>query len=181
MAEASKVEGVLTGKSTERLRERFQHLLESHRGIVFKVANTYCRHAEDRRDLAQEICTQVWKAFPAWDEARAFSTWMYRIALNVAISFVRAGDARRMVAIDDIDEEACHDGDAEREADDGVRVLYRFIGLLDPLDRALLLLYLEERSQREIADILGISETNVATKIGRLKQRLRDGIAPRAP
>ena len=175
------MEGVLSGKSTNLLRERFGLLLESHRGIVFKVANAYCRHAEDRRDLAQDICTQVWKAFPAWDETRAFSTWMYRIALNVAISFARASDARRMVAIDELDDEISHDGDAERENDDGVRALYRFIGLLDPLDRALLLLYLEERSQREIADILGISETNVATKIGRLKQRLRDGIAPNAP
>ncbi|HEY0232036.1 MAG TPA: sigma-70 family RNA polymerase sigma factor [Dokdonella sp.] len=171
---------MLTGKSTNLLRERFQDLLESHRGIVFKVANTYCRHAEDRRDLAQEICMQVWKAFPAWDEARAFSTWIYRIALNVAISFVRASDARRMVAIDEIGEHAVHDGDAGRETDDGVRALYRFIGLLGPLDRALLLLYLDERSQREIAEILGISETNVATKIGRLKQRLRDDIAPTA-
>lgn len=172
------MQGVLTGKSTNLLRDRFQPLLDGHRGIVFKVANTYCRHAEDRRDLAQEICTQVWKAFPAWDETRPFSTWMYRIALNVAISFVRSASTHAAVALDEIETEPGHDSDAERENDDGVRVLYRVIGRLDPLNRALLMLYLDEKGQREIAEILGISESNVATKIGRLKQRLRNDFAP---
>lgn len=63
------MEGVLIGKSTNASRERCQRLLQRHRGIVFKVANTYCRDAEDRRDLAQEICAQVWKVFPCWDQA----------------------------------------------------------------------------------------------------------------
>lgn len=157
-------------------RERFQHLLERHHGIVLKVAHSWCRHAEDRRDLAQEIRAQAWKAFPAYDDSRSFSTWMYRIALNVAISFARShGErARQSVALDDSGVEPALDGDAALENDDGIRALYRCIAQLDPLNRALLLLYLDERSQREIADILGISETNVATRIGRLKQRLRN-------
>lgn len=161
-------------------REQFQALLERHRGIVFKIANTYCRHAEDRRELAQEIATQLWKAFPSWDETRAFPTWMYRVALNVAISFARsAGERERHVlALEETHAEPSHDGQAAHEADDGIRALYRFIARLDALNRALLLLYLEEKSQREIAEILGLSETNVATRIGRLKQRLRDDIAP---
>ncbi|MEO5626587.1 MAG: sigma-70 family RNA polymerase sigma factor [Dokdonella sp.] len=165
--------------TTDSMRAQFQALLERHRGIVFKVANTYCRHAEDRRDLGQDICTQAWKAFPAWDSQRPFSTWMYRIALNVAISYARGNDERlRNISLDDNDSEPAHDDDAARDADDSVRALYHCIAQFDPLNRALLLLYLDEKSQREIADILGLSETNVATKIARLKQRIRNDINP---
>jgi len=157
--------------------QQFRELLERHRKIVFKVANTYCRDPHDRADLAQEIAAQLWRAFPGYDGERVFSTWMYRIALNVAISFRRSSGLRErhMVALD----EQLHDvaGATGAPEDDSVRALYRCIDRLDPLNRALLLLYLDERSQREIAEILGISESNVATKIGRLKQRLRDDMA----
>ena len=156
---------------------QFRDLLEHHRKIVFKVANTYARAPEDRADLAQEIVAQCWRAFGRYDAQRAFSTWLYRIALNVAISFVRgaAHRDRHSVALD----ETLHDvaSEAEPETDERVRALHRFIDQLDALDRALLLLYLEERSYREIADVLGISETNVATKISRLKQRIRADMA----
>lgn len=154
------------------LSQQFHELLERHRKIVFKVANTYCRDAHDRADLAQEIAAQLWRSFPSYDGQRLFSTWMYRIALNVAISFRRSSclRERHLVALD----EDLHDvGDCAQE-DDSLQALYRCIDKLDPLNRALLLLYLDGRSQREIAEILGITETNVATKLGRLKQRLRD-------
>ncbi|WP_380019966.1 RNA polymerase sigma factor [Dokdonella ginsengisoli] len=170
---AAKVEGVLTGKTRNPLREHCQQLLQEHRGIVLKVANLYGRGVEDRRDLAQEICAQAWKAFASWDAARPFPTWLYRVALNVAISHARAGGVRTVVAFDELDVEPSTDGEAQRENDDGVRRLYRCIERLGPLDRALMLLYLDERSQREIAEVLGLSETNVATKIGRLKIRIR--------
>ena len=74
--------------------EAFSDLLQRHRGIVFKVANTYARRAEDRDDLAQEIAAQLWHAWPKYDPARSFSTWMYRVALNVAISHVREQSVR---------------------------------------------------------------------------------------
>jgi RNA polymerase sigma factor (sigma-70 family) len=157
---------------------RFATLLEEHRGIVFKVANTYCRHAEDRQDLAQEIAAQCWRAFPGYDAARPFSTWMYRIALNVAISHVRNVGSRAPVV--PLDEEhdthpgfAVDDGSAQHEADQRLRALYAVIDRQSPIDRALLLLWLEDRSQREIADVIGITESNVATKLNRLKQRIR--------
>ncbi len=86
--------------------------------------------------------------------------------------------ARRAISLDEIDSEPAHDDVASRETDDGIRALYHVIAQLDPLNRALLLLYLDERSQREIAEILGISESNVATKIGRLKLRIRDELNP---
>ncbi|MEO7935290.1 MAG: sigma-70 family RNA polymerase sigma factor [Dokdonella sp.] len=159
-------------------RERFGELLEQHRKIVFKVANTYARLADDRADLAQEISAQLWRAFPDYDEARSFSTWMYRIALNVAISHLRNAERRETHTLP-LDESA-HEGAVVvgiAEPDERVRALEAFMVQLDPLNRALLLLVLEERSYREIAEILGLSETNVATRISRLKQRIRNDTA----
>ena len=165
------------GTSANELRSRFDALLASHRKIAFKVSSTYVRERADREDLAQEIITQCWRSFASYDGSRPFSTWMYRIALNVAISFTRNAQYhdRHSVALDHDSHDIPHDADPE--GDERIRALYRFIDLLNPLDRALLLLYLEERSYREMADILGISETNVATKIGRLKLRIRADMA----
>ena len=157
-------------------RAQFEALLQAHRGIVLKVANTYCRDPHERADLTQEIAIQLWRAFPAFDAARTFSTWMYRIALNVAISY-RRGSGLRERHNAPLDPQA-HDIAADAEpADERVQALYRCIDALDPLNRALLLLYLDERSQREIAEILGLTETNVSTRIGRLKERLRRELA----
>lgn len=158
----------------ETTRDAFGELLEAHRAIVFKVANTYCRHPDDRADLAQDIATQLWRAWPNYDPQRRFSTWMYRIALNVAISFVRDASAKRGdEPLDERLHDVADDSACDHEASEPVRLLQAFIARQPPLERALLLLYLEERSQREIGEILGISETNVSTKISRLKQRLR--------
>jgi RNA polymerase sigma-70 factor (ECF subfamily) len=164
---------------TANPRQAFGELFEQHRKIVFKVANTYSRHPDDRADLAQEIAAQLWRAFPGYDPARSFSTWMYRIALNVAISFLRSHQHRdaHTEPLDDGHAEVVGQAGVTHETDEHVRALNRFIEQLEPLNRALLLLYLEERNYREIADILGISETNVATKISRLKQRIRQDMA----
>jgi len=159
-------------------QERFGELLEQHRRIVFKVASTYAFHAEDRADLAQEIAAQLWRAFPGYDAERPFSTWMYRIALNVAISQVRSSAHRseHAVPLDESLHDIADENATDHESDQQVRALHRFIAQLDKLNRALLLLYLEDQSYRQIAEILGISETNVATKLSRLKQRIRDEI-----
>lgn len=161
--------------TTDSPQARFEALFEPHRKIVFKVANTYCRHAEDRRDLIQEISTQLWRAFPRYDEGRSFSTWMYRIALNVAISFRRRARLRETQPLSANVSMAGPENDpaATQELDDRVAALHSFIDRLDDLNRALLMLYLEEHSYRDMADVLGISETNVATNINRLKQRIR--------
>ena len=163
--------------ATDDRHEAFSALLQRHRGIVFKVANTYARLAEDRDDLAQEIAARLWHAYPKYDPARSFSTWMYRVALNVAISHVREQTVRGRHDAVPLDE-GIHDladGDGvDHERDQHIRLLQGFIQRQPPLERALLLLYLEDRPQREIAEILGITESNVSTRIGRLKQRIRD-------
>ena len=154
---------------------RFEHLLHEHRKIVFKVAGAYARGA-DRDDLAQEITAQLWRSFGSYDETRAkFSTWMYRIALNVAISQTRRQRGDPVARGEPL--EAWHldtiGGGELPEPDARIDRMMAFIHQLDRLNRALVLLYLEERSYAEIADVLGISETNVATKLGRIKQKLR--------
>ncbi len=151
----------------------FSALLEDHRRLIFKVATTYGRGRADVEDLAQEIAAQSWRAFPTYDPARSFSTWLYRIALNVAISWLRAEAPRRRRSVPfeaDLHDAAVSD---EFDADDGIRILRGFIDSQGPLDRALLLLYLEERPFVEIAEILGITVTNTTTKVNRLKERLR--------
>ena len=163
-----------TASMGESLHEAFAALLERHRGIVLKVAGTYCRDPDDRADLAQDIAAQLWRAYPDYDPARSFSTWMYRIALNVAISFVRGQSYRQRHAhsLHDDDDEFV-DSSADPDTALRLRTLQQVIARLEPLDRALVLLYLDERSHREIADILGLSEGNVATKLSRIKQRIR--------
>ena len=148
----------------------FESLVEAHAGIVFRVARTYCRDHDDQLDLVQEIKVQLWRSFARFDERQVFSTWMYRIALNVAISWTRksAGRIERSTDLDSIAEPS-----APPSVNDELTILYAMIDGLDPLNRALLLLYLEDLSHAEIEEVLGISAGNVATKISRLKQQLR--------
>lgn len=169
----------LADAMTRDAHRAFADLLERHRGIVLKVAGSYAANPDDRADLAQDIAAQLWRAWPSYAPDRPVTTWMYRIALNVAISHLRGRSLRdrHHVPYDD----ALHDAgehDAavvdDHETGQRLRMLERVIAALPPLDRALMLLYLDERSQREIADVLGISESNVSTRISRLKQRLRD-------
>ena len=172
-----KIETAKMSGMTRQSQDRFQELLSTHQRIVFKVANVYCGHPDERQDLIQEISVQLWRAFSSYDKQRPFSTWMYRIALNVAISFARKSAHRnqRLVALEDeapdLQAEYSsipHSGGEEAE------FLHRFIAGLDELNKAMIILYLEENSYSEIAEILGITETNVATKISRLKQRIRE-------
>ena len=169
-----------TGQRMARETEQaFPALLERHRGIVLKVAATYARDPHDRADLAQEIAAQLWRAWPRYDATRSFPTWMYRIALNVAIDHVRvtARRSRHSVPLDEALHEVADPADAGHEARADVQALLHFIDAQKPLDRALLMLYLEECSTRGIAEVLGLSESNVTTKINRLKQRIRDHVA----
>ena len=166
-------------KRNQRDAVDFLARIGRHQGIVRKVALSYSRNAADRRDLEQEILAQLWKSWPAYDEARPFATWMYRVALNVAISIARSQrwhEPEPASLDDDASALPGDDGDVERAQ--GVRELRAFIASLDELNRALILLYLDELNYAEIADILGISETNVATKINRVKQSLRARMNP---
>jgi RNA polymerase sigma-70 factor (ECF subfamily) len=126
------------------------------------------------KDLVQEITIQVWKAFPRYKTAYKFSTWLYRIALNVAISSYRKEKTRSQIN-GPMREDFVQIADrSATDQNENIQQLYSLIGKLKSMDRALMLLYLEEKSHAEIAEIMGISSTNVATKISRLKKHLKE-------
>jgi len=169
-----------TGMALTSLQDRFCRLLEEHGRVVLKVANTYAFRHQDRQELVQEIHAQLWRSFASYDERRPFATWLYRVALNVSISHVRSESMRleRTVSLDpDSLDQVLGEAIAAPPADDELaerqEFLSRFIQGLGQLDRALMLLYLEEHTYQQISEILGISETNVATKVARIKQRVR--------
>jgi len=164
--------------TTAKHQQRFQTLLDEHKRILFKVCHSYCRNREDREDLAQEIIVQLWRSFGRFDEGCRFSTWMYRIALNVAISFYRRENRRTQHVISD-NEQVLDAVDETVSQPKDIRLLYQFIERLDELNKALVLLYLDGNSYAEIASVLGISETNVATKINRLKNSMKQEFSSR--
>jgi len=153
-------------------QDRFASLVDEHKKIVYKVCYAYCAAESDRDDLAQEILVQLWRSFPSFDEPQRFSTWMYRVALNVAISFYRR-EHRRASKLDARGEPVLETLAGAEEPSAEVIMVRDFIQRLDPLNRALALLYLDGNTYREIGDVLGISETNAGTRIGRLKQQMR--------
>jgi RNA polymerase sigma-70 factor (ECF subfamily) len=156
----------------------FQASLAAHRGIVLKIAATYARSPEDRADLAQDIAMQLWQAWPDYDATRTFATWMYRVALNVAISWQRRERHRRHEALDE-EAQAQLTGalDVDAEAREQLALVQRAMASLTDVDRALLLLHLEGCSHRESAEVLGTSEGNVATRLNRIKSHLRREVA----
>lgn len=151
-------------------RMEFDELLVSHKRILYKICNLYCRNQADQEDLAQEIIIHLWQAWPRFDGRCLFSTWMYRVALNVAISFARK-EGRRS-AHHGVFDEAVLEVAAPVESD-GMSLLYGFISGLGALEKALMLLYLDGNSYAEMALVLGISETNASTRISRLKSVMR--------
>ena len=159
----------------ESAKAQFEKLLQQHAGIIRKIAIGYARTESDRRDLMQEIAVQLWRAYPRYSAKRPFSTWMYRIALNVAISFLRKNTrpGRVTVPFDESVHDVAHEHSGPSEMQERIEMLQQLIANCRPLDRALLLLYLDDCSYREIAAVLGLTETNVATKLGRLKEQLR--------
>ncbi|HTO16321.1 MAG TPA: RNA polymerase sigma factor [Edaphocola sp.] len=154
---------------------KFLEIIENNKGILFKVANSYCRNIEDRKDLLQEIILQLWKSLDSYNEKFKLSTWLYRISLNVAISFYRKENSRKRISnpittdiFDFSDKEIYNDKETN------LGILNHIISELNDLNKALILLYLEEKSYKEISEIIGITETNVATKISRIKIKLKN-------
>ena len=158
----------------------FLGVIEANKGIIYKVANSYCKDEEDRKDLVQEIIVQLWKSFDNYNEQFKLSTWMYRIALNVAISFYRK-ESRRKEISNPLSKKILNltDTNSTHETEANISLLQRFISELKELDKALMLLYLEEKTHKEMAEIIGITETNVATRIGRIKTALKQKFSSR--
>jgi RNA polymerase sigma-70 factor (ECF subfamily) len=154
--------------------DEFSALIEQHKGVLYKVARAYCPVAEERDDLMQEILVRLWRAWPSYDARFALTTWLYRVALNTAISYYRQHALRRAsrVPLDKAALQVQEPADTS-EQEQRLALLLQFIGELNELDKALMLLYLEDKSHAVIAEILGLSVSNVATKVGRIKERLK--------
>jgi RNA polymerase sigma factor (sigma-70 family) len=155
-------------------------LIRRHARLIQKIAYAYCRDATDREDIVQEVAVQLWRSHHKYDARYKETTWIYRIALNVAISFHRR-ERRHREHRQPIDDQAITiAAAAEAEPGEDVQLLLRCIDDLSALDKALVLLYLDGNDHASIADVLGISVSNVGTKLGRIKDRLRVAFAQRA-
>ncbi len=158
--------------SVER-HELYLDILEKHKGIVFKVARSYCSNEFDREDLVQEILAQIWRSLDTYNDAFKVTTWMYRVALNVAISFYRKDKSAAYKHTEIEDRLLAYDMVQESENEQNLSALYAFINELNDIDKAVLLMYLEGENQAEIAANLNITISNVSTKINRIKQKLK--------
>jgi len=152
--------------------DKFILSIHAHQGIIHKICNLYARSATDRQDLFQEMLMQLWKAFSGYKEDAKFTTWMYRVCLNTAISNLRKEKRRPLFST--MDKHAMDGGPFEwpAEANDELAHLYKAIEQLNEVEKAIIHLYLEENSYGEIAKILGISVSNVGVKINRIKSKL---------
>ena len=162
----------LIGQKTMTRQEQhhtFQIWMTDHAGILHKVARSYCEHAADREDLVQEIQLAVWHAIPAFQAGSKVSSYLYRIALNRALSWVRKESAARR-RHDQINAEAVHATPAE--VDPRLDLVYAEIRRLNKAERALILLQLDGFSYDEIAATVGLTPTNVGARLTRIRQKL---------
>lgn len=158
----------------EKDRDIFLKLLESHKGIIYKVAKAYCKDPQDRQDVIQEVILQLWTSLNKYDKAYKQSTWVYRIALNTAISFYRKNRVQKenTVLLSPMIEASTR-YEESLEEDPNLRRLMQFIEQLGEIDKSLMLLYLDGHKYKEIAEITGFSPTNVSTRISRIKKELK--------
>ena len=155
------------------IQEEFIRLVDEHRGMLYKVCRLYCFTEVDRQDLFQEIVIQLWRSWPAFRREAKFSTWLYRIALNTAISGLRR--QHRLITPTDPEQLPTELQDIQYSADkeEQLQLLYAAIDRLTEVEKALTMLYLEDRSYQEMEEILGISQNNLRVKMNRIKDKLR--------
>lgn len=154
---------------SEALEKRFMDDILSCRGILLKICRSYCLDRDDQDDLYQEIVSNAWKSYPRFEARSKFSTWLYRVALNTAISDVRRDRFRgKTTNLDPVSNRAPAEGD-----DENIQLLYRAIDSLGAAEKSLAVLYLDDLSYKEIAEITGITESNVGVRLHRIKEKIR--------
>lgn len=154
----------------QELERNFIAFVEQHKLIIYKVCYVYATDKENLNDLYQEVVINLWKAYPRFRGECRPSTWVYRIGLNTCISFIRKSKSRPEIVPITVNLEAFVD---EEDKTALLHELYRMINCLSQQERALILLWLEERSHQEIADIIGISRNNVAVRLSRIREKLK--------
>ena len=156
-------------------KERFIAAIKDNEGLIYKVASVYTNTIEDRKDLVQEIIYQLWKSFDSFNQKSGLSTWMYRVAMNVAIYHLKI--AKRNFLTVPMDDQFSNLSETDNGGfEEKWKALRQQLDKLNLLDRGIILLYLENKSYEEIAQITGISESNVGTKMFRIKEKLKKQI-----
>jgi RNA polymerase sigma-70 factor, ECF subfamily len=156
-----------------KLQTEFMELIESNKKMIYKVSHMYCDNAINKKDLFQDIISNLWSSYPSFRNKSKLSTWVYRVSLNTAITWFRdytkqSGSIEYTSLIPNLADEK------DSAIDELYDQLYFAINSLGKIDKAIILLLLDEYSYDEIAEIIGITKTNVATKISRIKLKLRD-------
>ena len=154
----------------QQQEKEFIALVEEYKQVIYKVCYIYASDPENLNDLYQEVVINLWKAFPRFRGECKASTWVYRIGLNTCISFFRKSKSKPEVVPISVDLE---DFVEEEDKTAQLHELYRMINRLGQLEKSIILLYLEEKSYEEIAEITGLTLTNVATKLSRIKDKLK--------
>jgi RNA polymerase sigma factor (sigma-70 family) len=163
---------------TQELEKQFVKLLDENQNIIHKVCRVYTNNSDAHKDLFQEVTIQLWKAYPKFRGDAKFSTWMYRVALNTAITLYRK--SKREIQTSDISdfhyklEYDEYDGEIEEQ----MQLLYKAIHQLSDIEKALILLYLEDKPYKEIAETMGITEVNARVKVNRIKTKLKTILNP---
>lgn len=158
---------------TTSAAEPFVSQVNAHQALLHRICRMYCTDADDRQDLYQEIVLQLWRTWPSYQGRAKFSTWLYRVALNVAISSLRQRTRTpRVEHFGDVVPDVAPPPDTGPDAED-LGQLYHAIERLSNVEKAFVLLYLEEHTYEEMADILGITQNNVRVKMHRVQDKLR--------
>jgi RNA polymerase sigma-70 factor (ECF subfamily) len=155
-------------------KSRFLELVEQNQDIIHKICGLYTVNNDDRKDLTQEIVCQLWKSYKSFKGDSKFTTWMYKVALNTALLNLRRH--KRRVRTESLKEHHANTPSKGSDQDKYGKIsrLYEAINQLRKFDRAIILLYLEQLSYREIAAVIGISEGNVSVRLARIKKRLKE-------
>jgi RNA polymerase sigma-70 factor, ECF subfamily len=154
-------------------KQGFEVLLKDHNGIIWKICRMYHQGEDDQKDLYQEIVLQIWKTLPRFRGESKISTWIYRVALNMAISGFRK--TKRQPRHDSIDERVLTiAGENDQNKQEMIKLMYRAIESLSAVEKAMIILHLDERPYNEIAEIMGITQNNLRVKMNRTREKLRN-------
>lgn len=157
------------------MEKEFTELLYQNQGIVHKIGSLYFNNRTNKDDYKQELIIQLWKAYPSFGNQSKFSTWMYRVCLNAAIDILRKEKTEpKLVEFNSQNFNPSFESNIE--TNDNKEKLYQAISLLSDIDKAIITLYLDEFSYKEIAEIMGISESNTGVKINRIKSLILKSI-----
>ena len=147
--------------------------MEAHKGILYKVCRLYQDREEDRRDLLQEILAQLWISYDSFRGESAFSSWMYRVALNTAIVFLKRSRRESDRVIHGVYPDLAEELRPVREQEERLAIFYKAVAQLDRLEKALIFLYMEGHAGKDMAEILGVSHASVRVKLSRVKDKLQ--------